>query len=516
MKTTKFELIAFLVFIAILLAMIKVASGAAIPGTIVAAKITTGDTANTFSIGDTEEMGGTPKQVADATARDAIPADRRVEGMTAWVINESNEYRLVGGTNNANWVLVSGITNIALNVFTNDGTYVHLYGTTTNTAPYAFSKNGDFLIGTNVFYEFNASAGSIHALGALGYTDSNDPPVIFYDVALRDNTNHQNSAGIHGSAQMSPQRASWSISTGTKTGSTNTLLENATTGSSWLTAIVDTTNRAELDYSGLLTAQGFLDVSGTPGEMVAYGPLGRLTPTNVIFSSNAYITNIYVSNAFITNLTVQAITNVSSAYITNLYVSIGYITNLFTSIGYVTNLFSTTAYITNLFVDTAYITNLFVISEFVDNITVTNGITNLSLTANTVLQTDSRKVITNEVSGVVVQAPGNHVFSSSNYFGVSFTTSTNLCTGVPDFTQPESIFSTNNAVVFAAPVGVDTTKKTAQWILVNVTNTTAAAVTITPPANCHLVGTGYVTNLTQCWFQCYGGAFTNLNCSPVF
>jgi hypothetical protein len=41
------------------------------------------------------------------TARDAITAERRAEGMTCWVIDEQKLYRLVGGTTNANWQAVS-------------------------------------------------------------------------------------------------------------------------------------------------------------------------------------------------------------------------------------------------------------------------------------------------------------------------------------------------------------------------------------------------------------------------
>lgn len=90
------------------------AFGQAIPGTVVAAKITTGDEANTFSIGDTAEMKGTPKQVADTAARDLIPAARRTEGMEAWVVSEGKAYRLVGGILNDNWVEVVSAATAAL------------------------------------------------------------------------------------------------------------------------------------------------------------------------------------------------------------------------------------------------------------------------------------------------------------------------------------------------------------------------------------------------------------------
>lgn len=43
--------------------------------------------------------------VADLTARDAIPAVKRYEGMKVWVSAEGREYRLVGGIENTNWAL---------------------------------------------------------------------------------------------------------------------------------------------------------------------------------------------------------------------------------------------------------------------------------------------------------------------------------------------------------------------------------------------------------------------------
>jgi len=77
---------------------------AQIPGTVIAAQITTGDTANTFSIGDTNQMQGGHQSVAFLEERDAITDDRRREGMTCWVAGTTAMlYRLVGGTDNASW-----------------------------------------------------------------------------------------------------------------------------------------------------------------------------------------------------------------------------------------------------------------------------------------------------------------------------------------------------------------------------------------------------------------------------
>lgn len=161
-----------------------------------------------------------------------------------------------------------------------------------------------------------------------------------------------------------------------------------------------------------------------------------------------------------------------------------------------------------------------------------NTFTNAAATASTVPIWDGNKslgsiangtgALTNNGSGVVgyylnyATTSGNNAFTSTNFFSKAFTVSTNQNQITPDFSLPEQLISTNAAFTFLAPVGVDTTKVTAQWTLVNVTNTTAAAVAITPPANCHGVGTLYVTNWSLCYFQCYAQKITNLYCIPVF
>ena len=80
--------------------------GTPIPGTVIAAKVTTGNTDNTFAIADANEIQGGHHSVATLADRDAIPADRRVEGMTCWVVASGTTavYRLVGGIANVNWV----------------------------------------------------------------------------------------------------------------------------------------------------------------------------------------------------------------------------------------------------------------------------------------------------------------------------------------------------------------------------------------------------------------------------
>lgn len=81
-----------------------------IPGTVIAAKVTTGDTANTFPVADQSEIAGGLHSVQGLTDRDAIPSERRVEGMRCYVSDTQQEFQLVGGTNNGNWVDVASST----------------------------------------------------------------------------------------------------------------------------------------------------------------------------------------------------------------------------------------------------------------------------------------------------------------------------------------------------------------------------------------------------------------------
>lgn len=81
--------------------------GTPILGTVIAAKVTTGNTDNTFAVADANEIQGGHHAVSTIAERDAIPDERRVEGMTCWVIASGTAsvlYRLVGGVTNANWV----------------------------------------------------------------------------------------------------------------------------------------------------------------------------------------------------------------------------------------------------------------------------------------------------------------------------------------------------------------------------------------------------------------------------
>jgi hypothetical protein len=78
----------------------------AIPGTVIAAKVTTGHTDATFPVADQSEIRGGHHSAIDQAERDLIPLERRVEGMTCWVVADQATYRLMGGVDNIHWTLV--------------------------------------------------------------------------------------------------------------------------------------------------------------------------------------------------------------------------------------------------------------------------------------------------------------------------------------------------------------------------------------------------------------------------
>lgn len=91
---------------------------------------------------------------------------------------------------------------------------------------------------------------------------------------------------------------------------------------------------------------------------------------------------------------------------------------------------------------------------------------------------------------------------------------TNQAATTPDFTMPYGEFTTNAAFTFPAPTGVST--KEYQTTVIMVTNSTAAAVAITAPANVHVQGTPYVTNVTVFTFFNCAGRWTNLIAYPLW
>lgn len=96
----------------------------------------------------------------------------------------------------------------------------------------------------------------------------------------------------------------------------------------------------------------------------------------------------------------------------------------------------------------------------------------------------------------------------------SMSFNTNQATMAPNFSLMAQDITTNAAFTFLAPIGVN--QNYFERCMVFVTNSTAAAVLATMPANVHGYGTPYVTNLTKFTFEHYGKVYTNCNAEPIF
>lgn len=73
-------------------------------GTLVTATVRPFSDADNFPVAYGNELLGSYKTVADITARNAIPTERREEGNKVYVISEEITYKLKGGLTNSNWV----------------------------------------------------------------------------------------------------------------------------------------------------------------------------------------------------------------------------------------------------------------------------------------------------------------------------------------------------------------------------------------------------------------------------
>lgn len=78
-----------------------------IPGSVsVAGFIAPSDSTDTYPSHDAAYGRGGHREVPNIVERDAIPADRRREGMTVYVFNEGLTYQLKGGLTNSNWAVM--------------------------------------------------------------------------------------------------------------------------------------------------------------------------------------------------------------------------------------------------------------------------------------------------------------------------------------------------------------------------------------------------------------------------
>lgn len=208
--------------------------------------------------------------------------------------------------------------------------------------------------------------------------------------------------------------------------------------------------------------------------------------TNITLTE--YVTNLYVTQSYITNLTV--ITNdVFQSYITNLTVNNQYVTNLtvttnLVQTSYITNLYSTTSFITNLTVN-----NFFSLTNAEDNLTVTNGVTNLALSASQFVKTDANKrlgstldggALTGLTAGNIIGGPLTNALSTTgSAIAATFKPQTNSWAGSTNTLSLANIDQYFTASTDCEITGV-TGKDTAQSdpVILTITNSASTNITV--------------------------------------
>jgi hypothetical protein len=113
---------------------------------------------------------------------------------------------------------------------------------------------------------------------------------------------------------------------------------------------------------------------------------------------------------------------------------------------------------------------------------------------------------------------GNFGLTNVAYININSNINYSTNTGgiIPDMRKGYQMITTNAAFTFLAPIGVDTTKTLAQTAVVFITNSTAAAVVMTPQVAWHIQGTWYVTNVSSITVFQYAQVFTNAVALPLW
>ena len=135
-------------------------------GTLIISEIRPADSADTFPTAFANELLGGHYQVADLTARNAITTDRRLVGMLCYVVSEDKMYRLIGGTDNSNWVEF-----VIASTYTPDGATLSScggipLGTDLGNTPVSVSSIFNAMLYPYISPAANLSGGNIREFGS--------------------------------------------------------------------------------------------------------------------------------------------------------------------------------------------------------------------------------------------------------------------------------------------------------------------------------------------------------------
>lgn len=174
----------FLVFLLCLLAPNVFADRT---GTILGAGATVGDSDNTFASAYCDEINGCNHAVADITARNAIPDERRAIGMEIKTLDDGRKYFLSGGITNSDWEEVSasgGWTDGGTNVYSTTSTDNVGVGTALPVTKFQV-KGGDTTVDAlNILG--GGTVGTFASTGGFGFDSANNPyvsPKVYIDTS---------------------------------------------------------------------------------------------------------------------------------------------------------------------------------------------------------------------------------------------------------------------------------------------------------------------------------------------
>ncbi len=172
-----------------------------------------------------------------------------------------------------------------------------------------------------------------------------------------------------------------------------------------------------------------------------------VSPTGVTNLTRLFITGsvgdgniLIVTGTNITGLSTNGLVSGDTATITNLNVYIAYISNF-----YATNIYATNIYTTNLYAEIAnfvsqYVSNSFIINGKNNNVTVTNVLSLLSLSTNSILRigpTNNVTIIANGTGVLTNDGAGNFGWNTN------FSTSSGSGSGVSTAVTPLGLSGTN-------------------------------------------------------------------------
>lgn len=173
-------------FLVILLCLLAPNVFADRTGTILGAGATVGDSDNTFASAYCDEINGCNHAVADITARNAIPDERRAIGMEIKTLDDGRKYFLSGGITNSDWeeVSASGVwTDGGTNVYSTTSTDNVGVGTSLPVTKFQV-KGGDTTVDAlNILG--GGTVGTFASTGGFGFDSANNPyvsPKVYIDT----------------------------------------------------------------------------------------------------------------------------------------------------------------------------------------------------------------------------------------------------------------------------------------------------------------------------------------------